>query len=144
MNLGQTVHGGGEEIGRGVVVRVKFLIDVGAPQAEIGAEVDDLAALLQEGDREFRGDAVGQGEEDEPDLLGEQGGVGLGEPDGFGPGMVAEFGKDLGERLPGVLARGDSGEFDMGMGEEQAHEFLAGITGGADDADFDGFAHLKS
>ncbi len=58
--------------------------------------------------------------------------------------MVAEFGKDLGERLPGVLARGDGGEFDVGMREEQAHKFLAGITGGANNSNFDGFVHLKS
>src|SRR5882724_3280780 len=58
IDLGQTVNGGGEEIGRGMVVRVEFLIDVGAAEAEIGAEVDDLSALLEEWDCEFRRDAV--------------------------------------------------------------------------------------
>ena len=51
--------------------------------------------------------------------------------------MVANFGKDLRERLAGVLARGDRRQFHVRMRQQQPHEFLAGITGRADNGDFD-------
>jgi hypothetical protein len=50
--------------------------------------------------------------------------------------MAGEFREDLRERLPGLLTRGDGGEFDVRMMQQQAHEFLAGVTGGADDGCF--------
>ena len=50
--------------------------------------------------------------------------------------MAGEPGENLRERLPGVLARGDGHQFRMRMVEQQPDQFLAGITGRADDGDF--------
>ncbi len=129
--------------GAGWSCAVKFLVNRGALEPEIRAQINDLAALLQQRNGEFRRDAVRQREKNDLRLFGEQGGVGLGEAEGFGARMMGEFRENLRERLAGVLARGDGGEFDVRMRQQQAHQFLAGITGGADDADLYFFIHLS-
>ena len=48
----------------------------------------------------------------------------------------ANFGKTVRERLPRELARSERDEFHARMPDEQPHEFLAGISAGADDGDF--------
>jgi hypothetical protein len=50
--------------------------------------------------------------------------------------MAGEFGKDLAERLPGALARGDGDEFGVRMIEQQPDEFFAGVTGRTNNGDF--------
>ena len=88
-------------------------------------------------DGEFRRDAVRQREKNHLRLLRQQFGVGFGEAERFGLRVMAgEFWENLRQRLAGVLARGDGGQFRVRMRQQQAHQFLAGITGGADDADF--------
>jgi hypothetical protein len=57
--------------------------------------------------------------------------------------VSGEFGKNLRERLPGVLARGDGDEFRVRVVEEQLHEDFAGVTGRTDDGDFFRFHFLK-
>src|SRR5438034_8713068 len=54
--------------------------------------------------------------------------------------MMRELRKDLRDGLSGALTRGNRGEFDVRMMEEQPHQFLPGVTGGADDGDF--FFHV--
>jgi hypothetical protein len=49
--------------------------------------------------------------------------------------MARKFGEHLRERLPGVLARGHGRQFHVGMVQQQPDEFLAGVTGRADDGD---------
>jgi hypothetical protein len=49
---------------------------------------------------------------------------------------VGEAREDLGEGLPGVLARGDGAQPGVRVGEEQARQFLPGVTGRAHDGDF--------
>src|SRR5439155_15736865 len=65
------------QVGRGMVVRVELFVSRRVLHAEIGAQIDDLATELEEGNGVFRGDTVGQGEEDRLGLLGEQLGVWL-------------------------------------------------------------------
>src|SRR5207302_783291 len=45
--LGQAVDGFGEERGRGMRVTVPALVEHGIPQAKVGADVDDRAALVE-------------------------------------------------------------------------------------------------
>ena len=68
-------------------------------------------------------------------LLGEQFGVRLGETQCFCVRVAGKFGEHLRERLPGVLARGRGHQFHVGMVQQQPDEFLAGVTGRADDGD---------
>ena len=37
--------------------------------------------------------------------------------------------------MAGVLARGDGGEFGVGVAQEEANEFFAGVAAGSDDGD---------
>ena len=114
---------------------VEFGVGVDVFDAEIGAEIDDFEAGLEEWGGEFVGDAVGEGE---------QGGVGArlddcfgggGDEEEFGAGDSGELGEDGGDGLAGVLAGGDGGEFGVRMAKEKANEFFARIAAGSDDGD---------
>jgi len=85
--------------------------------------------------------AVRQREEDDFCLLRQQFCIGLSEPEGFGAGMMPELRKYLRNGLSGALTRGNRGEFDVRMPEEQPHQFFTGVTGPADDGDF--LFHLR-
>ena len=61
----------------------------------------------------------------------------------FGPRMVGELREDLRQRLPGVLARGDGGQFRVRMRQEQPDEFLARVPGRTDDGDLFAFIIKK-
>jgi hypothetical protein len=61
----------------------------------------------------------------------------------LGARVAGEFGEHLRERLPGVLARGDGHQFRVRMVQQQPDEFLAGVTGRADDGDFFRFHFQK-
>ena len=118
-----------------MVARVKFFVNGGVLHAEIGAQIDDLATELEEGNGVFRGDTVGQGEEDRLGLLGEQLGVWLREAERPGARKMRELSEGLRDGLASVLARGDGGEFGVRVVEEQAHQFFAGVAGGTHDSD---------
>jgi hypothetical protein len=57
--------------------------------------------------------------------------------------MAREFGKDLRQRLPGVLARGDGNQFRVRMVQEQLHQNFAGVTRRTDDGDLFRFHFQK-
>ncbi len=126
-----------------MVVRIELLVDRGAPDAEIGAQVNDLAAELEQRHGELRRHAVRQRQEHDLRLFGQEFGLGLAEPKRPGPGVMGELRKDLRQRLPGVLARGDGGQFRVRMRQEQAHEFFAGVTRRTDDGYLFGLHHKK-
>jgi len=86
---------------------------------------------------------VGQGEKYDLSLFGEKFGFGLGEAQGLRSGMIGKLREDLSYSLTGVLARRDDRKFGVRVGEQQADEFLAGITGGADDSDFAGCHEIE-
>ena len=77
-----------------------------------------------------------QREKNHVGLLGEQFGVRFDKAERLGFWMAGEFWKNLCERLPGILARGDGDQFRVRMVQEQLHQDFAGITGRADDGDF--------
>jgi hypothetical protein len=126
-----------------MVMAVKIPVHGGVLEPEIRAQVNHPATFGQQGGGIFRSDAVRQRQKNDFSFFREQGRIGFGEPDSFGGRLMGEFRKRLCNGLAGKLARGDCGEFGMRMGEQQAHEFLAGITGGADDADLHFFGHLS-
>ena len=59
----------------------------------------------------------------------------LGEPERPGARMIREFGENLRDRLPGVLARRHCGQFRVRMRQQQPYQFFARVTGRADDGD---------
>ena len=124
-----------------MVVGVKVLIHGRALDAEIGAQVNDLAAELEQRHGEFGGDTVRQGQEHDLRLFGQQFGFGFAEAERLGARMMGEFRKDLRQRLPGVLARGDGGQLGVRMRQQQPDQFLAGVTRRAHDGDF--FFHIR-
>ena len=136
INFRQTINRLAQQIRRGMVVRVKFLVNRRALEPEIGAQVNHLAARVEQRHGEFGGDAVRQRQKHHLRLLGEQFGLRLGEAQRFGARMTGELGEDLRQRLPGVLARGDGDQFRVGMVQQQPDEFFAGVTRRADDCDF--------
>jgi len=58
--------------------------------------------------------------------------------------MMGEAGEDLRQRPPGVLARGDGGEFNVRVRQEQADEFFARVSRGAHDGYWFGIHHKKT
>ena len=94
---------------------IKVLIYRWVPDTEIGAQIYDLAAELEQGDGELRGDAVRQRQEHDLRLFGQQFGLGLAEAEPLGTRMMGEFREDLRQRLPGVLAGGDGGQLRLRM-----------------------------
>ena len=95
MDFGHAVDRFGEESGGGVIVSVELLVGGGALEAKVGAEIDDGAPGVEQGDCEFGGDAVGEGQEDDFSLCGEDAGIGVAEFERTRPGVAGEFGEDL-------------------------------------------------
>ena len=50
--------------------------------------------------------------------------------------MAGKFRKNLRERLPGILARGDGDQFRVRMILQQLYQNFAGVTGRTNDGDF--------
>ena len=90
-------------------MRVVFPVNSGVFEPEIGAQVNHLAALLQERNGKFRGNAMRQGEKNDLRLPCNQRRVRFGEAQDPGLGMMGKFGKHLRQRLAGVLTRSDGG-----------------------------------
>jgi len=82
---------------------------------------------------------VGQGEENGLRLVGEQVDRRLGKRQVTGSGMAGEAREDRGHRLAGILARSQHRQVDVRMPKKEAHQFLAGVTGGAHDRGVDFF-----
>ena len=99
----------------------------GVGQAEGAAEIDDLGAGVEHGRREFHGDFGRRGEENHVQAFGADriGGAGgarrLGVVDGDGA-------------LALILAVFEQDGLGLGMGGEEADEFLTAVAAEADDA----------
>ena len=135
VDFGETVDRGGAELWGVMGFAVELGVGVDVFDAEIGAEIDDTEACLEEWGGELVRDAVGEGEEGGvctglDDCFG-----GGGDEEEFGAGDSGELGEDGGDGLSGVLAGGDGGEFGVGVAEEKANEFFAGVAAGSDDGD---------
>jgi len=69
INFGQAVNRLLQQLRRGVIVRVEFLVNLGALEPEVGAEVDDDAASLHQRHGKLGGHPMRQREEDDLSLL---------------------------------------------------------------------------
>ena len=136
----QPVNGLGQPLRRGVFGAVKLVVRVGVVEAEVGAQVDHRHTALGQRHGKLGGDAVGQGEENGLRLIGEQVDRRLGKRQVTGSGMAGEAREDRGHRLAGILARSQHRQVDVRMLKQQAHQFLAGVTGGTHDRNIDFFS----
>src|ERR1051325_1646477 len=118
-----------------MIVAVELLIDSGALDPEIRAQINDLAAELEQRSGELRRDTVRQCQKNNLCRFSQQFGPGFAETQLARARNMREFRKDLRDRLAGVLAGSDGGEFSVRMGEQQPNQFFARITRGADDSD---------
>ena len=71
--LGKSVDGLGEQLGRGVLVLVPARIGGGVAKAEGAAEIDDFGAGVEHGGREFHGNFRRRGEEHDVQAFGANG-----------------------------------------------------------------------
>jgi hypothetical protein len=103
-----------------VRVVVEVGVDRGVIETEVGAEIDDLEAVVQELTGIGSCRAVGQGKEGEGCPGGRHcGHVGFNESE-FCPGMAVEAGKDLIDPLSGMGARGHRHHLGARVAEDQA------------------------
>jgi len=93
VNFRQTIDRLGQQLGRGMVVGVKILVNLRAPEPKIGAEINDHATGLQQRDGKLGGNAVRQRKKHNVGLLGEQVGVGVSEAQRLGARWLANRGK---------------------------------------------------
>jgi hypothetical protein len=99
----------------------------GVAQAEGAAEIDDLGAGVEQGGRELHGNLGRGSEEDDVQAFGADGlggarrAAGLGMMNGRGAAAL-------------ILTVFEKDWFDLGVGSEEADEFLTAIAAEADDA----------
>ena len=109
---------------------------VGIAQAEIGAEIDHAHAAFEERRDPQRRGAERQRSERDVGLAGDQGGIEGVEAE---VELAAHRRQHVRERLSGALLGGDDGQTRAGVPCEVTNELGAGVSGGADDGDPDGF-----
>jgi hypothetical protein len=104
---------------------------------EVRAQVDHPLAGGDQHPGIRGGGAVGQRKEDDIEVgLGQRRRVGLDEGQSLVPAQEGRH--DLGQRLARVGPRGHGREAGVRMTKEDVDQDFAGVTGGADNADFHG------
>lgn len=125
----------------GLVVEVG--VNGGVIEAEVGTEVHQFEATIEEIFGERGGGSVGEGEEGD---LGSGGGdsihIGFDEAN-FRAGVSFESWENFGYFLPGIRTRGDGDDLGFGMAKDEAEEFQTGVSAGSDDRDFGDSRHLR-
>ena len=132
MQLGEPVDGGLEQLRPRVVGVIPARVVRGVAQAEVGPEVDDGLAGVQElVDAGGRG-PVGKGEEDGLGVLGD----GVVDPEALG----GEVGVDPGQRVALPLPPDEADDGGVGVAGEEPHELRADVPGRPDDRHLDRIA----
>ena len=135
VDFGHAVDRLGQQSGRGMRLAVGGGVDRRVAQPEVGAQVDDAQAGIEQWQREFMRQSVWQGEEgDVAAGTGDRGDVGLAE---LQPGCGAHPSDDFAQRASGVLARGHAGELDPRVSREDCDQLLARVSVGTDHGDID-------
>ena len=116
-----------------MIVSVEFFVNRSASDAEVRAQIDHLAACFEQRNGKFRGNPVGQSEEDELRLASKGFRVRLTERELARGRDVGEAGKYARQGLPGVLSRGYRAQANARMREKQPHQFFARVARGAND-----------
>ncbi len=106
----------------------------GVTQPEVGGEVDDPGAALEQFAGEGVGHAMGGGEEYR--IAGTQA-VGVGLAEGQAVIVPAQVGIEFGDTQAGLGTRGDGLDLHLRVLGQQPEQFDAGVTGAADDSDLD-------
>jgi hypothetical protein len=120
------VDGFGEEFGVRVGVIVELGVGFGRTEAEVGAEVDDAEALVEEGFGKGGGDAVRESEESDLGAgLFDEFDIGLDEGEGVGWGDAAEAGELGAEEFASEGTGRDGDEFDAGVAQDEAKQLDA-------------------
>ena len=131
--LGQAVHRLLEESGRRVRVAVRAGVHRRVAQPEIGGEIDDLEAALEQGGHDRHRLDVRKRDEDRLDARGQQRQV-RGAEDHLGE--VAQRREHLSRRHARVLAGGGPADPQRGVTAEQPEQLAAGVAARPDDPDF--------
>lgn len=83
---------------------------------------------------------MGKGEDCRVTFLRQFGGIGRDEVERR-PGEARE---NRGDRFTGVFTRSDRDDFDARVAQQNAQKFLSGVSGGAENGDFDLFHFQQS
>ena len=134
------IHGLRQQRWRRMLVRIEILIDLRAPQPEIGAEVNDPQPFLQQRHGKLRRHAVRQRQKRHFRLPRDIVHFRLGENEFAAAGKLGE---GFSKRLAGLLARRDASQLDGGMRQQQPHQLFAGVATGSNNGDFD-LVHVTS
>src|SRR6266567_2769889 len=114
-----------------MIVTVKFLIDGSVFDSKIGAQIDNARAGRQKWFGKFGREAVRQRQKNKAGFACELFWIWI-RKFKFSRGFVMRKTREnLGERFAGQLPRSCRHKIDMGMRQEQTHQFLAGVTGSA-------------
>ena len=133
----QTIHRLGEQLRAGVRHAIPFFPHGRILEAKIGGQVDKLHARREQRARMGHGNAIRRGREHH--VAGRQRlGVRLAEGERH---PAPQAGEHFSYRLTRLTARGNDLKFNVRVLGEQPQQLHAGVTGTADDADFD---HLNN
>jgi hypothetical protein len=120
------VDGFGEEFGVRMGVIVELGVGFRRTEAEVGAEVDDAKALIEQRLGEGGGDAMREGEESDLGAgLFDEFDIGLDEGEGVDWGDAAEAGELGAEEFASEGAGRDGDEFDTGVAQDEAKQLDA-------------------
>ncbi len=120
------VDGFGEEFGVRMCVIVELGVGFGRTEAEVGAEVYDAEALVEQRFGKGGGDAMREGEESDLGAgLFDEFDIGFDEGERIRWWDAAEAGELGAEELAGKGAGGDGDEFDAGVAQDEAKQLDA-------------------
>src|ERR1019366_4746587 len=136
INFRQSVDRSPEQFRCGMIGAVKFLIYMSVAEPKVGAQINDARAKIDKWFGDSSGDAVRQCEKNDVGLAGERLRINVDKLQRLRFFVMGESRKNLRDRFPGKLPRRYGDKIDIGMSEQQAHQFFPGIAGCADHRGF--------
>jgi hypothetical protein len=117
-----------------MLMSVKFAVDRGILDPEIGAQIDYARAGVQERLRELDRDPVRQREENDLRCFRDLSRRRIAEPQRPGGCMRAGARKNFRQGFPCELPRSHGRQLRLWMPQKEPHQLLAGVAGSADDS----------
>src|SRR5437764_11369688 len=121
-----------------MILTIKFPVNRNLLYPKISAQVDNPGAGCQKRLGKFGREAVRQSEKNNSRLASDLFWIGIGKFEGGRDFLMREARKNFREGFADQLARRCCGKIDIRMREQQANQFLAGVTGSAH------YRHLRS
>src|SRR5262245_14012446 len=118
-----------------MIVPVKFLVNSRVFDSEISAKIDNPRPGAEQWFSELSREPVRQREKDEFGFARDLFRIRIGKLERSRSLAMNKTRKNFRERFAGQISRSCCYKIDMRMREKQAHEFLPGVTGGANDGD---------